>query len=641
MKKPFLVCLFTFLISFSFGQTLFTYGNHSVSASEFLKAYNKNKTSNADSSQAMRSYLDLYIKFKLKVQAAKDMRLDTLPSLKADLQNFRSQVQSNYLIDQKEVNRLMDEAFTRSQKDIHALYYFIPTASDTTRSYQKIYEVYQQLKGDSQSDSATLSEVNIDQPKVEKSDLGYITVFSLPYQFENIIYSLKPGQASIPYQTKKGWYVFKNIGERPAVGKITLSQILFSVPDGFIIPRQKTKRLADSVYNLLMTGGDFAGLAKQFSNDQSTAMNGGLMPEFGTAKYDSIFEDHAFALTKDGEVSHPFETQFGYHIIKRMSASPVPATKNDEAFMNNLKQEVFNDSRINIAKQKFIKEILPKIGFKKMPVNENDLWRVSDSSLIVNKNVAVGKVNENTTLFAYNNHSSIKVRDWILYLRNNLKDSPEKMHDRYPGLFSQFIDASALNNYASRLEKFDPAFKSQLEEFEEGNMLFEVMQRKVWNKASEDTIGLRRYYNQHKQKYSWNSSAEAVIFSCTDKEAADNSIRQLKSGKTWKEIVSENSAQVHADSGRYELGQIPVVGRTNFTTGLITLPVINKTDGTATFAEIIKLYPAHQQRDFEDARGMVINDYQNYLDEQWVSKLRKKYPVTVNEKVLSDLLKSK
>ena len=642
MKK--LALLFAFATSafISSAQTLFSYGKHVVSANEFLKAYNKNKNPEMDNSQAaMRNYLDLYIKFKLKVQAAKDLHLDTFPSLKADLQNFKSQIQGNYLIDEAEVQKLLYQAFTRSQKDIHIVYYFVPEEADSAASYHKINEVYQQLKNNKQNDSNISEAVNSNEPKVQKADLGYITVFTLPYEFENIIYGLNEGQESLPYKTKKGWYIFKNIGGRHAVGKVTLAQILFAVPEGFIAPRQQTKKLADSVYNILTNGGDFAALAKQFSDDRSTFIEGGLMPEFGTAKYDSVFEDHAFALTKDGEISKPFETKFGYHIIRRIAASPVPASKDDATFMNNLKQEVFNDSRINIAKQKFIKEILPKTGYKKMAVNENGLWRVSDSSLIANKNVTIGKVNENTVLFTYNNHADVKVRDWILYLRNNLKNPPEKMHDEYPDLFSKFIEASTVNNYASRLEDFNPAFKNQIKEFKDGNMLFEVMQRKVWNKASEDSAGLHRYYDQHKEKYFWNASAEAIIFSCSNKTAATNSIKQLRTGKTWKEIVSENSTEVQADSGRYELGQIPVVDRTHFTAGLITLPAINKTDGTATFAKIIKLYPGHQQRDFEDARGLVISDYQNYLEQEWISQLEKKYPVKVNEKVFNDLLKTK
>ena len=119
-------------------------------------------------------------------------------------------------------------------------------------------------------------------------------------------------------------------------------------------------------------------------------------------------------------------------------------------------------------------------------------------------------------------------------------------------------------------------------------MLFEIMQRKVWGKASSDTSGLKDFYKLHKQKYLWSDSAEAMIFSCSNAEVAKNSIEQLKKGKNWREIVNENPSSIQADSGRFEFGQIPVVERTAFSAGLITLPVINKTDGTAVFSKILK-----------------------------------------------------
>jgi peptidyl-prolyl cis-trans isomerase SurA len=272
-------------------------------------------------------------------------------------------------------------------------------------------------------------------------------------------------------------------------------------------------------------------------------------------------------------------------------------------------------------------------------VNEQDLWKVSDSSLIANKDITVNGVNENIVLFTYNNHTATKVRDWNNYLRNSDKVIPGKMHESYKALFSDFINAVAIANYASRLEEFNPAFKSQINEFKEGNMLFEAMQREVWGKASSDNEGLINFYNQHKDKYLWDASAEAIIFSCANKTIADNSIAQLKKRKNWKDIISQNPTEIQADSGRYELGQIPVVDRTNFTTGLITMPVINKNDGTAVFAKILTIYPGRQQRDFVDARGPVISDYQNELEEKWVSQLKEKYPVKVNQKALQALLK--
>ena len=96
-------------------QTLFTYGRKPVSKEEFLKAYNKNNTTEKRDEKSLREYLDLY---KLKVQAAYDLRLDTLPSQKAELQNFRMQLVQNYLNDDNSLNTLVDEAFGRSQKDI-------------------------------------------------------------------------------------------------------------------------------------------------------------------------------------------------------------------------------------------------------------------------------------------------------------------------------------------------------------------------------------------------------------------------------------------------------------------------------------------------------------------------------------------
>jgi peptidyl-prolyl cis-trans isomerase SurA len=640
MKKLFLVFVCSSFIFISYSQMLFTYGNHYVTAHEFLTAFNKNKTASTDSVQALRDYLDLYIKFKLKVQAAKDIHLDTLPSMKADLENFRSQIQDNYLDDEKEVNLIVNEAFERSQKDVHIIYYFLNKnqTSDSVNEMKAINSFAKELRINEKNEAELFAKANANnQIRIQKGDAGYITVFSLPYQFENIIYSLKPGESSMPYETKKGWYVFKNKGERKAVGKITIAQILLAVPEGSDQQRVVTKKLADSVYNALINGSDFTTLVKDFSDDKNTYMNGGVMPEFGTAKYDSVFENHAFSLKKDGEISKPFETEFGFHIIKRISATPVPATKSDEAFISNLKQEVLKDNRIEVAKQKFLKEILPVIGYKKNTVNEENLWQLSDSSFINNRNVRIGNLTENTVLFSFNNNKTIKVSDWILYFRNS-NAVPGKDHNSYKELFPQFIKASAFANYASRLQNYNVAFKNQMEEFKEGNMLFEIMQEKVWNKAAADTIGLINYYNAHKEKYFWTNSADAIIFSCTNKTVADNAIAELRRKKTWREVVSENPTQIQADSGRYELGQIPVIDRTIFRDGLITLPVINKNDGTAVFAQIIKVYPDHEPKNFHDARGLIINDYQNILEEKWIEQLKKKYPVKINEKVVNSLL---
>src|SRR5437868_232408 len=187
---------------------------------------------------------------------------------------------------------LVDEAFNRSKKDIHVRHFYVSInekmpAADTLKLFKAINDTYAQLKSGETNYDAILSNIKEKTAAVNSDDIGFITVFTLPYEFENIIYSLKAGEVSRPYRSKKGWHIFKNMGERPAVGKIKAAQILFAVPAANISMRDHAKQQADSVYKALRSGADFASMAKLYSNDRITYMNGGVMPEFGVAKYDS------------------------------------------------------------------------------------------------------------------------------------------------------------------------------------------------------------------------------------------------------------------------------------------------------------------------------------------------------------------
>ncbi len=643
MKQLFLFVAFFLSTSFLFSQSLFTYGNHGVSKDEFLRAYNKNKTTTENKEQALRDYLDLYVKFKLKVQAAKDMRLDTLPSLEADLDNFKGQIEDSYLKDEKQVGTLTDEAYLRSKKDIHTLHFYVPIdekmlPADTMKAYKAINETYDELKKGKTNYEDILAEIKEDIAPVQGNDLGFITVFTLPYDFENIVYSLKPGEVSKPYRTKKGRHIFKNEEERPAVGKIKAAQILFAVPAGNNSLRDRARQLSDSVYKALQAGADFGELAKKYSDDKMTYTNGGAMPEFGVAKYDGGFEKAAFSLQHDGDITAPFQTEFGYHILKRISRSPIPDNKNDAAFMYNLKQDVLNDSRIETAKEKFVQEMLTRTGYKKnTAVNDAALWKITDSFALANKDISVGSINEKTVLFSFNNNK-VAIGDWLQYVRRTKEGAPGADLKPYPALLKNYIALAATENYRKRLQDFNPDFKYQVEEFKEGNMLFEIMEKNIWSKASLDSAGVQQYYQQHKNNYKWSAAADAVLYSCANAAVAKNAMEQIEKGHSWKDVLSENPTEVQADSGRYELSQIPVIDRTNFTAGLVTAPVVNKDDGTAVFAQVIKLYPPGQPRSFEDARGLVINDYQSFLEEKWIELLKKKYPVKVNEKVFKSLL---
>lgn len=627
-----------FLIGISYqlqAQTLFTYGKHSVTTDEFLSAFKKNKIASDTTKNALRDYLDLYINFRLKVQEAKDMHLDTLASLRAELQNFRHQVEKNYTYDKKELGFLLNQALRRSEKDIRVSAILIKPIAPIDTLH--LFEIASKISGSLNKDkNKNLSGFEGQGVKVSNEDLGYVTVFTLPYSLENIVFSLQNNEYSKPEKFGSGYIIFKKVDERPAMGKIKVAQILISSSPESGRTEEQTKRLADSLYGMLIKGTDFSRIAKEFSNDRNTYFNGGEMPEFGVGKYSPEFEEHAFELKRDGDISKPFKTEFGYHILKRISVTHLPKV-DDPDYIFEIRQKLTSDDRIDIARNKLIEIAKNKTGFREAHVSFDDVYKIADSSLLINKEITSGGVNGQSVLFSFNDGSKVLVSDFDQYLRNSGKVVSTQLHQSYNELWPQFIGYSVLNKYQQRLEQFDPEFARQITDFKEGNMLFELMQKKVWQAASNDSVGLINYYNQHKDQYKWQESADAIIFSCNNEESADECVRELHQSVPWRQIMEKNVATVQADSARFEISQLPV-GNLGLGVG-ISKPVVNKFDNTVSFVKVLKVYPAGMQRNFDDAKGLVIEDYQKVLENNWIKELRKKYPVVLNQKNLNKLMK--
>jgi peptidyl-prolyl cis-trans isomerase SurA len=643
-----ILLLLTLAVSFSplFSQTLFTYGNNAVDKEEFLRAYNKNKTTAEDKEKSLREYFDLYSKFKLKVKAAKDAKIDTLPQLSGDLQNFRSQIEETYMTNDNAMNELTDEAFAHAQKDLHVIHFFTAvdaktTAADSVKAIKAMQKIYADLTAGKKEYESLAAAASDNTVKVKTADIGYITAFSVLYEYEKIIYALKTGEISKPYHSKNGLHIFKLVDERKGVGKWKVAQILFAIPPGDAAVNNKMmQQKADSIYLKLQAGANFEEMAKLYSDDKLTYTSGGNMPEFTSGKYELPFETAVFKLTKDGEISKPFFTQFGYHIVKRVSMQPVQTTKTDAAYMYEIKQKVLQDSRVNSAKDIFTKAVIKTVNYKKnAAVKDANLFRYADS-VVANPAVNGAKEFPVSNKIIYTSaKGNIKGAEWLGFIRE-YKTNPEIYKgESNAALLQKFVTVKSLEYYKAHLEDYNTEFRNQIEEFKEGNMLFEIMERKVWSSAVNDSAGLAKYYSLHKNKYLWASSADVIIFNCSNKKSADVSFTAVKDGKPWRKIAEESNNTIQADSGRYELAQLALADGTPHAEGTITPIMVSSTDGTAGFIKILKLYPPNEQRTFEEARGLVINDYQNVLEEKWIEELRKKYPVKTDEGVFKSLLK--
>ena len=646
MKKSFLLFAFACFTTVVFSQTLFTFGNNAVDKDEFVRAYNKNKMPVADKEKAYREYLDLYIKFKLKVKAATDLKLDTLPQLEYDAQSFRAQIADSYLNNEKAIDGLLDEAFERSQKDLHILHFFAPVDAtlkpeDTLKSYKAISTLYTALASGKTDYNNLIAAA--EPVKISQSDLGFITTFSLPYEYETFAYSLKMGQSTQPFRTKNGWHIFKLIGERKAVGKWKVAQILISIPpDASAEDKKVYEKKADSIYQMLKKGEDFGKVARWFSDDKVTYGSHGEMPEFGSGKFEPSFENEVFKLTMDNEITKPFLTSYGYHIVKRLSHTAVSPDRNDAAFLYDLKQKIQQDSRVNIAKDLFVKEVFKQVGLKKTSaVSDAELFRYADY-LSAHRETETGNASlypiTNKTIYTYGK-TKLTGKDWLDFIRSYKLTGELYQNENNSALLDKFVSSTVMEYYKAHLEDYNSAFRYQMDEFKDGNVLFEIMERNIWGKASADSVGLQRVYNENKSKYLWAASANVLLVNCTNKAAAEQAKAALLAGTPWRKIVEDGDNIVQIDSGRFELTQLPVEVDTKMPDGSISEIVVNAADGNSSFVKIIHHYNANMQRSFDEAKGLVINDYQNKLEDRWIEELKKKYPVKVNEAVFQSVLK--
>ncbi|RYZ26646.1 MAG: hypothetical protein EOO10_14990 [Chitinophagaceae bacterium] len=639
--KKLLTVLCVFALGSASAQTLFTYGKDAVSADEFIKAYQKNNNG-VKSEKALKEYLDLYIASRLKIKEAKELGFDTLAQLQTDLHNLRQQILPGYLNDKTSLDKLVNEAFTRSQKDIHVAHISIAFekngAVNMDAANKKKEEVLAKLEK-KESKFEDIAKEYSDDPSAQTNggDIGWITAFNLPYELETVAYSTPLGKTSAVHTSKAGYHILRNMGERRALGRMKASQILLAFPPGADAKAKgRLKKTADSLYARLLAGDDFGKLATAFSNDVVSSASNGRMSEFGVGDFSPAFENAVFALQRDGAIAKPFVTEHGYHIVKRTKLIPV-ATKINSEISEELQRKVEGSDRIMVVRKALAANVLNKAGYKKILTTDADLWAFSDSVFNHTRLSSPVKINTNTAVMKLA-ETDYEVEDWLNFAKINrfrMNGSPKS----YSALWDEFVESSALQYYQDHLEEFNEEFRRQITEFADGNLFFEIMQQKVWTPAQMDTVAQARFFQKNQKNYSWKNSAEAVIFYAADEKTAIALHKALqKNPSAWRTTVSSYSDQITADSGRFELTQIPKDSKEQVRAGSITTPVINKADNTASFAYLIKLLPKEEPRSFADAKGQVINDYQAELEKTWLAELKKKYPVTVNEKVWSDIV---
>ncbi|WP_299118053.1 peptidylprolyl isomerase [uncultured Winogradskyella sp.] len=617
-------------------QTLLTIDNEAISSDEFMKLYNKNLDLVKDESQKqLDNYLELFVNYKLKLKEAVSLGLDKDENYKREFENYKKQLTKNYLSDNKVTDALVKEAYDRMQYDVKASHILIldnPEEEDTLVAYNKLLD-YRKILQEKGFESAKEKYHNGKTVLVE--DLGYFSTFKMVYDFESKAYETKPGNVSMPFKTDFGYHVVRIDNKRPSRGTATAAHIMIAdkQKDSTINPEERIRE----IYKKLQQGESFEALAKQFSDDKSSARSGGKLRAFKSGQLSStVFEDAAFALQNSGDVTEPIKTKYGWHIIKLINKE---AVKGFEELKPTLEAQIKRDARSKLINSAMVKELSKRYKIDKNPKTKAYFKSIIAESYLAGKFDLPEDYNGDDVVLSVND-SVFSNNDFLQHLKTKQRQymrqqtSIKKILDKELELF---YENSVLKFREDNLENENQEFADVLQEYRDGLLLFALMEKQIWNKASKDTIGLKQYYEANKSKYVWEDRVDVIIASSGNKAMAKSVQDLVKSGKTQEEIKealnSDGKQNIIFTSGIFEVSNSKLPKDMNLVTGVSNIYEHNQAYHIINVKEIL---PSGIKA-LEEAKGSVVNDYQNKIEEDWLLKLRDKFKVEVNKKVLKRL----
>lgn len=644
--------LFTFLLllpAFALTQdeVLMQIGNKSISLGEFERLYQKNNPDNSINKHNIEEYLERFIDFKLKVIEAENLKLDTTTAFLSEFKKYRKELIKPFMVDSLELEMLLRHSYEKSLKEINASHILVslgpsPSPSDTLKAWTKIMEIRRTaLDG---ADFGTLARNFSDDPSAinNEGNLGWFSSFRMVYEFEEAAYSTPVGEISMPVRTRFGYHLIKVNDIRPAQGSVQLAHIFLLDPEDE--PRKENESKKDKIFAIkdsLNMGIPFEDLAMKYSEDKSSAEQGGLLQWFNIGMMIKELEHTAYNLKNIGDISDPVKTSNGWHILKLLNKK-LPGDYEEERpeLLKRVKSPAFSD----IDRKIFVERIKDKYGFNLDQKNLEEFYNLVGYKIFKREGVSDQIPEPELNLFTVGDKkvSMGEFAEWI-------ENSSANIYAPSPVIyvndeFEKFVYNILYDYEESFVPDRYPELKYIIEEYHDGILLFDLTEKMVWNKAVEDSVGLEEFFNKNYSDYRWDKRAEAFIITTKDNsraEAAESIIKKYGKKNIFDkeflhaELCPEDTLDECFDftGGKYEKGENSLVDKLKWKAG--AKQKFENSEGISIV--FIRKILKPEYKTIDETRGLVISDYQDYLEKQWVAELRKKYPVQINRDILSQI----
>ena len=640
-------------------QVLMTIGNQDITVKEFTDVYYKNNLkSDVIEKKTVDEYLDLFTTFRMKVMEAERQQLDTSAKFQNELSGYRKQLAKPFMSSDDITEELVEEAYQRKLKDIRASHILVrcdknALPSDTLKAYNKAMSIRKKALA-KDADFGALADQYSEDPSAKgmeasdqaparpgnHGDLGYFSVFDMVYPFETGAYNTKEGEISMPVRSDFGYHIIKVNSVTDALGSIQAAHIFLQIPfDAPAEDEAAIKQKADNIYKELMAqdGKNWSEMVKQYTDDKGTISRDGTLSNFTVSRIVPEFIEACKSLEK-GQIAKPVRTMYGYHIIKLLDYSGVGSFEKEK---KALTERIEKDMRSKKSEEMVLKQVKNEYHFKQNDKNLEAFIATVDSTILRGNYEPAANVDMNAILFSIDNNNT-QVGDFVAYIKSNMSPQRYVTPATYAyQLYENFSKETAMNYADAHLEEKYPEFKALVKEYRDGILLFDLMDKEVWDKAVKDTLGLQEFHARNASKYMWNDRVYATIISVTRPESLPKVNALLDSGialDSLRSIVQRDSIPaVFVRKGYYQKGDNQYVDKTEWKVG-VRNEIPSTVDQSTTIVCIRELRNP-EPKTLKEARGLVTSDYQMELEEQWVKSLKERYPVKINEKVLDKVRK--
>ena len=617
-------------------EVLFTVENDPVYVSEFLRVYNKNLDLVQDESQKnIDEYLSLFTNYKLKLKEAKALKINEKPSYLRELNTYKKQLAKNFIYDNKVTDELVEEAYNRISYEIKANHILIKipenaNPQDTLVAFKRISKLRDRAL--SEGFETVRKEVH-NGKSVFGEELGYFSGFRMVYKFENAAFNTNVGEVSQPFRTRFGYHIVNVLDKRKSRGERTVAHIMIGIKQNDTLNENSETRIQD-IYKKLNQGEDFEALAKQFSEDKNSAAKGGKLAAFSSGQLSSPeFEDVAFNLNEIGDVSEPFKTKYGWHIVKLHAKKLTPPF---EDMKSELEAKVKRDERSKLIDAALTTKLKAKYN-----ISDNQSALDYFASILnddyFKRTWKLPADFKGNSPFVKIGNTQFTFKDFGTYLEKTQRGTNPK--STYKTIVSEkydaFLNTRLIQYQENHLEEENEEFANIVNEYRDGLLLFDLMETTIWNTAKTDSLNIQNYYNANKEKYVLPKRVDAVVASSAKQKVLKKVAKFLKQNmdlEAIKTLVNSNG-EVHVvfTSGIMDANHQALPNNFEFVKGISKIYKHNKAFIVAKVKDVLP----KKIKTFEDAKGLVISDYQTFKEENWINQLKEKYKVVVNQKALN------